>query len=575
MPQGPPVKKRSPLPFILGGAFGFLVLVAAGAFGFFFLKGRSKAVALPIEAKLLPSNTSEISTQVIESTRETDPRVKRVYLAAELGTEMCKPGSSNPARRIEGMGSGSSKSAKEFFFDAKNLDDVRSVLDCGSVLEESLESPFRAVITLEDPDGKRSQRIGVGHFKVAELPKKNGYTAFSFKGLPGYCRTIGDDRGTFGAPAPAAGVCDDSSFGAFAQGTTWFLGNKTALETMASSVKNPKEDLNARLEAIKDAAAETEGLAVTRLTAQPKSSREFFVAPCLFGASNSSAGFTAFIDGCFPGKGVEKLLEQVDSKLKAAAFETDGDPAKAGALQGNVIFVARDDSAAKAVEVDVNEIVSEWKSHLEQNEAKLTIQSNEATASARQKKFAGLVDNYIKALRGSKVTRKGRTIRIAYKEVLSKADLVAMEEADKVSADKKVATAEILEAIKAKKAIPQPALAKLVGPAWATFLAAPAPVEQPPSAKVAMSVVDCKKLQSRLAPFSVASFPTTNARVMFLGHKFAKCGVRSPELDDVQRACIAAFKTPAEYAQCASPDVGATVPHGQPAEEEFGERKKK
>ena len=314
---------------------------------------------------------------------------------------------------------------------------------------------------------------------------------------------------------------------------------------------------------------------MSRSTAQPKSSRDFFTSPCMFGAGNSAAGFSAFLDGCFPQKGQEKLLEQIDSKIKAAAFETDADPAKAGAFHGNLIFVARDDDAAKGVENDVKEMVNEWKNHLEQNEAKLTVQSNELATSGRQKKFAGIVDTYLKALKGSKVTRKGRTIRVSYKEALSKADLVAVEEADKNSADKKLATADILDAIQAKRPVPQPALAKLVGPAWATFLTGPAPIEAPPAVKVPMSVDECKKLQTRIAPFNVSNFFTTDARLMFFSHKFATCSIKTPEVDPLQAGCLSSFKTASEYARCASADLGATVPVGQPPEADFGDRRKK
>ena len=572
-PGGPP--KKSPLIFILGGAGAFVLVLLIAVGAFFLLRGRSKAVALPVDVKLLPSNTTEISTQVIESTREPDEKVKRAYVAAELGAELCKVGSSNPARRIEGIGSGSTKSAKELFFQKKNIEDVRAIMDCGSVLGESLESPYQAVITLEGQDGKRSQRVGVGHFNVGELPRKSGYTPFTFKGIPGFCRTQGDDRGSFGLPAPPAGTCDDNSFGAFAQGTTWFLGNKEALETMASAVKKPKDELPARLAALKDAAAETQGFPNVRLTAQPKSSREFFQAPCVFGAAQSAAGFSQFVEECFSSKGQEKLLEQIDSKIKAAAFETDGDPVKAAAFEGSIIFVARDDEAAKGVETDVKEVVSEWKNHLEENEAKLILQSNEFASSARTKKFATLVDNYVKALKGAKVTRTGRTIRVSYKEPLSKSDLVAIEEADKSATDKKVATAAILDAIQAKAKIPQASLATLVGPAWAAFLLGPAPAEVPVVVKTPMSTGDCQKLQSRIAPFNVNNFFTTDARLMFFSHKFATCGVRNPETDPLQAGCLATFKTASEYARCSSPDLGATVPLGQPPEADFGDRRKK
>jgi hypothetical protein len=569
--------QRSPLPFIIGGAGAFLVLLAAAGGGAALWKMRSKSVALPVDAKMLPSQTSGVSTQLIEATREPDERVKRAYIAAELGAEVCRPGLQNPARRIEGLGGGSTRAAKDLFFQKKSIDEMRALLECGSVLEGSLESPYQAVITVEN-DLKRSQHIAVGHFSITDLPRKSGFTPFSYRGVAGFCRTQGDDRGAglFGATSTSPpGVCDESSFGGFAQGTTWFLGDRAALETMAGSVKSPKEDLNARLAALKDASAATQGLPVVRIQAQPKSAREFFVAPCMFGASHSAVPFTQFLDGCFPAKGQDRALEAIDAKIKAAAYETDTDLKKAKAFQGNIVFVARDDESARDVEREVKDVVADWRIHVDDNDDKLVILSNEFAVTAGQKKFAAVADNYFKALKGAKVTRKGRTVRVAFREALSKADLVALDEADRSTVEKRRATAEILDAIQAKKPVPQPALAKLVGPQWATFLTGPAPVEAPPSVRLSMSADECRKLQARVAPFTTSSFFSTDARLMFFSHKFANCATRPPEVDDVQRACLASFKTADEYARCAAADLGATIPRGQPPESEFGDRRTK
>lgn len=569
--------QRSALPFIVGGAGAFLVLLAAAGGGVALWTMRSKSVALPVDAKMLPSQTSGISTQLIEATREPDERVKRAYVAAELGAEVCRPGLQNPARRIEGLGGGSTRAAKDLFFQKRSIDEMRALLECGSVLEGSLESPYQAVITV-DNDLKRPQHIAVGHFSITDLPRKSGFTPFSYRGIDGFCRTQGEDRsaGLFGAITTSPpGTCDETSFGGFAQGTTWFLGDRAALETMAGSVKNPKEDLNARLAALKDASSATQGLPVVRIQAQPKSSREFFVAPCMFGASHSAVPFMQFLEGCFPSKGQERALEAIDAKIKAAAYETDGDLPKAKAFQGNIVFVARDDQSAREVERGVKDVVADWRVHVEENDDKLIVQSREFATTAGQKKFAAIADDYFNALKGAKVTRKGRTVRVAFREALSKEDLVAFEDADRTTAEKRRATAEILDAIQAKKPVPQLALAKLVGPQWAAFLTGPAPVEAPPSLRAPMSADECRKLQARVASFSPSSFFSTDARLMFFSHKFASCAVRPPEVDDAQRACLAAFKTADEYARCAAADLGATIPRGQPPESEFGDRRAK
>src|SRR5947209_17781521 len=58
-PHRPPHQQRSPLPFILGGAGAFVFLLAAGG-GIAAYTLRSKSVALPVDAKLLPAQTSGV-----------------------------------------------------------------------------------------------------------------------------------------------------------------------------------------------------------------------------------------------------------------------------------------------------------------------------------------------------------------------------------------------------------------------------------------------------------------------------------------------------------------------------------
>lgn len=561
---------KSPLPYILGGA-GALVLLLAFGGGVLAFKLRSKSVALPVDAKMLPAQTSEVSTQLIDATREKDERIKRAYLAAELGSEMCLPGSGDPARRIEGLGGGNTRSAKELFFQQKSLADIRAVMDCGSALAESLESPYQTVVTI-DGEGPKRQRVAIGHFGVTSLPARYGFTPFSFRGQPGYCRTSSPNSAST-SPFGALGACEEFTPGAFSQGTTWFLGDRGSLETMAQSVKKPREELNARLLALKDAAAQTEGLPVVRLQAQPKTSRDFFMAPCFFGASQSAAPFTSFLDGCFPAKGQERLIEEVDSKIKAAAYETDGDIQKAGAFKGNLIFVARDDAGAKDVELDVKEIVSEWRSHVDLNDARLINQSNDFAFTTRQKKFAAVADRYFSALKSAKVSRSGRTVRVSFSEKLTKADLQALDDADKKTIEKRRATAEILEAIQANRPVPAQPLSKLVGVSWAMFLAGPAPKDAPTAGRAPMPKDECRIVQSRLAAFTTSSFATSEARVLFLTHKFASCDAFPPSVDAAQRICLAAFKTPAEFAKCTASTVSEIPLQGQPPESEFGDRR--
>ncbi len=582
-----PNAQKSQLPYILGGVGGFLLLAVVLG-GVAFMKLRSKSVALPVDAKMLPAQTTEVGTQLIEATRETDERVRRAYLAAELGSELCRPGASDPARRIEAIGTSTPRAAKELFLQKRSLDDMRQLLQCGAYLGGSLDSPYQAVIGVDaETPLKPMHRIAVGHFKISDLPPDQGFSRHAYKGVPGFCRTGIDSGSTFTGLGAGAleltptttsstnGACSELSYGAFAEGTTWFMGRRPALEIMAETVKRPKEDLNTRIAALKEAANQTEGMPVVRIQAQPKSSKEFFMAPCSFGALHSAAPIQDFLEGCFP-KANDRLLEEIDSKLKAAAYETDGDVQKAKAFHGNIVFVARDDAAAKDVERDVKEIVSDWSAHVELNEAKLIRQSNQRAVTTRQKKFAAIADSYFKALREAKVARKGRTVRISFKEALSKTDITALEDADRATVEKRQATASILDAIERGAPLPQNALAQLVGPSWAAYLASATPVDGPLTASSMKSPLPestCRSVQSRLAGYTLSNFTSVESRSLFLNMKYASCASSPPQVDSMQHLCLVSFKTASEFASCTpSASVVDRSPPGQPPDSDFGDR---
>jgi hypothetical protein len=563
------------LPLVLGIVGGVLVLAMAGGGAVYYLK-KSKSVALPVDPKMLPSQTSEVATQLIEATREPDERVRRAYVAAELGSDLCDPGAENPARKLEELGSRTSRSAKELFFDKKRLEQTGKLLECGSLLGASLHSPYQAAIAFEEGDKK--QRVAVGHFTFTEIPETHGFTPYTYRGIGGFCKTertpLGGLGGFGGGIKPKDDKeCNENDHGAFRQETTWFLGPRAALESMAVTVKRPKEELTTRISDLKEAAQQTEGLPVAMLQASPKSSKDFFAAPCFYGATHAAVPMLTFLEGCFPAKKLERQLQEIDAKIKAAAYETDGDPQKAAAFHGNVLFVTRDDEGAKIVEKDVKEIVEEWKTHLEANHSKLINDSRKDAATARHKKFAAIADVYFTALEKSTVTRKGRTIKLTFNQKLSDGDLRALEEADTSTVEKRRAVTDILDALQAKKPVPEGPLATLVGKSWAAYLTKPAPEG---STREPMTPGDCRSVQARISRYNLKdkAFSKPGSGVMFIQHKYADCATNPPEVDGVQRQCLRTFTNVGEYTSC-TPALAGGTPDGEPPESEFGDKAKK
>src|SRR5882672_6221049 len=143
-PYGPPPApaKKKGLGLFIGLGAGFLLLVGLGVGAGVYFWSHSNHATLPVEANLLPTETKTVGTHVIDSTRESDAHVKQMYLAAELGS-LCTGGSGlfDAARRIESVGSGDPKSAKDIFFSKTALDDIKTQLDCGSVMAKNLKDP--------------------------------------------------------------------------------------------------------------------------------------------------------------------------------------------------------------------------------------------------------------------------------------------------------------------------------------------------------------------------------------------------------------------------------------------------
>lgn len=558
-PPSPPKKKN--LGLFLGlGAGGLLLFGVVLATGIY-LYGRSRRGALPVEANLLPTDTKTVGSHLIDATRENDKHVKQLYLASELGA-LCAGGGAmfDPAHKIESLPISEPKTAKDLFFNASTLADIKTQLDCGAELAKNLKDPKASYVVWE-VDEKKTRSVTVLKLGMSEMPTDAGFVKENIGAQSGWCK-LGHPPSAFPTtpvpslpgikpvtPPAASLKCEDDSRAAFNVGSTWFFGSKEALDDLADTVAHPKKELGTNASALKDAAANTFGFPSVRMVAQPKSSKDFFVSACEWGAFQSAAPLTDFMEGCFP-KSDDKIIEEIDAKVKAAAWETEPDLAKGGAIVGNIVLVTRDADAAKDAEKAVSELVRDWKDHLDTHSSKIVKATKEKASTSRQKEFAAIVDTYVMALEKAKVSREGRTVRVSFNQPLTKEDLQSLKDAEQTSLEKRQATADILEAIQKKGPLPVSALSKLVGPKWATYLAGP------PPAPIAMTSVtlsedECEDLKKRLQTIQPNDVPS-GSMTDYFRHKFAVCSVNPPIVQTTQKACLATIVTGADYGRCMS-----------------------
>ncbi|MGH7282998.1 MAG: hypothetical protein ACRELY_15850, partial [Polyangiaceae bacterium] len=388
--------------------------------------------------------------------------LKQTFTAAELGAEICRIHASNPVDDLKHMGKHGSSSAREFFTPA-HLTDVQSLLDCGALLAQNMDGNFQTAIGFTD-DSNTKQEVGIVPLKMTDIPTKFGFTKHAFSGVNGFCRTT--DVSKANAPTVDCGPTTDA---ALAQGTTWFFGSRSALEAVGHAVSSPKADLTTQVGALNDAASAVEGLGSMRISADVKTAKTFLASPCGFGATQTAGSITDFMTACFPNTD-EKTIDDIDAKIRAAAFEMDPAIATSGAIHGNIVLVARDDDSAKQVEKDANDLVTDWKSTLENNEAKLVKQAKDDPSTRGEKRWAIIVDDFLGALQKMKVARDGHTVKLSFNAPLPDADKKDLADVNAKSADRHQAVADILDAIQQKKPVPQAALTKIVGGPWATYL---------------------------------------------------------------------------------------------------------
>lgn len=454
---------------------------------------------LPVDPKQLPSTASILEAEYIEGLRETDPRLKDAFTAAELGSEVCREGAPNPAATLELMPLFGPLLAKPFF-SADSLAKVQSLLECGSILGSALDTGFQTAVGFTDDTGAKAE-IDILKLNIPSLPPKYGLTQHAFGGTKeGYCRTTDPARPTVTLD------CGPSSEAVLKDGTTWFLGRRVEMEAVARSLTSPKAELSTGMSALNDAANQVEGLSSLRIESQLTSVRPFLEAPCAWAASQTVGSGPAFLSACFPFTD-SRVISDIDAKLRAAAFEIEPDVLKAQGVHGGVILVARDDDSAKQVEKDANELVSDWKAQLENNEAKMVTQAKNNPHSLRQRQFAIIVDNFSQALRAMKVTRSSRVVKLQFQKPLDPSDKTDLDDARAKTAALRSGVADVLNAIKLKQPIPVLPLTSIVGAPWATYLSALAafdPKNLPPTCGAAAAATPKGKKGKKAPPPPVA-----------------------------------------------------------------------
>jgi len=445
-------RKRWMLPAAIAGAV--FALVGVGAIAWRQLShGHAK---FPLEAARLPSTTTQLDEQELNGAHEKSDKVRQTYLAGILGSILCKPSADNPVNSLLSVGSDPTKAIA--YLTPAHLAEVRSVMSCGREMAPKIASPFVATLTFTEDEQPR--KLLVFTLKADQLPTKLGWIHYTFSGVPGFCFTA---KGESASEAD----CVDASYAAVRDGERWLFTNKSAMNTLARTLARPHEQISTAVEALQEAADATQGLSSRTVQASPPSAKAFLSAPCAW-ASQGVAGSTSdFMAACFTA--TDKQLEVISTKLRAAAYERDESVEQAQAIRGRIVLVARDADAAGDMQKDVAELVRDWQSQVENNEAKLVKLASQNPTSTREKVWAATIDTFLKALKRMQVSRSGRVVTVGYDEKFSADDTKEVQEALGKPDEKPEAVVAILDAVEKQQPVPAAALGQLMGTKAAAF----------------------------------------------------------------------------------------------------------
>ena len=242
-------------------------------------------------------------------------------------------------------------------------------------------------------------------------------------------------------------------YAAVRDGERWLLTTKKAMTILARSLARPHEQISTAVEALQEAADATQGLSSRTVQASPPSAKPFLSQPCVWASQGVAGSTSEFMSACFAA--TDKQLEVISTKLRAAAYERERNVEQAQAIRGRIVLVARDSDAASDMQKDVAELVRDWQSQVENNEAKLTKLASQNATSTREKVWAATIDTFIKALRNMQVSRSGRVVTIPYDEKFSADDVKEVQEALGKPDEKPEAVVAILAAVEKQQPFPR------------------------------------------------------------------------------------------------------------------------
>lgn len=397
---------------------------------------------------------------------------------------------------------------------ALQRENLREQLQCAERLLSGMQRPEMFVMEFED--GTRTRPVillPLGDVEHAPFP-----LSYNFSGLQGRCHP----------DATTAGQCAASEPAWVRNGDLWAFGEAEHVAPYAREWNRGAErSVSTNMEYARLLAEQIDSNAVVS---------GVYVRPEVLPFGDMCSSVPGGVLACLPAE-VQDTLTRIRTNVRGVSVDirTPGTATLTPTVRWAMSYGARDEADAEDVSRDLDELVRDWRAHLENREPSF-IETIRTEATENMDEREALLRAFIRAMRSAEIEVDGRVARLVAEDELREAELREVRSQLERQRTRRVAASRVVLAVLGGETPDTADLGALVGEAAAGWMLQPRATR-----------AQCDTIRARIASFSGPNMATTDFGAVFrLRERFAE-------------GSCAGTVMPAATAQCLTEAASATA----------------
>lgn len=516
-----PGPRRSPRRLLFGigaGLGGGLLIVGVVAIGVTVLD-REPAFPDAILAEGLPSQVSTLIVIRLPEDIEADDEMRGLRwsdLAVFCG------GRDIAKRLIAGHGRSPGELLADGTLDVLRGERLRDHMQCGQRLDAAMGRFHMVFVTF--PEGDRQRTIGL--MPLRDLADPPFTMPYNFSGLEGRCEPDGE----------SSSECDDDAFALVRRGPWWAFG-------MASGISAYAREWNRG-----DERPVTTNMEYARLLAEAVDDAALvagvYVRPEALPMADMCAHVPGGLGECLPDE-VAPTLTRILTRIRAVSTaikvpDVDHFDPEVG---WTMSFAARDESDAEDLSRDLEELLRDWRAHLDNHQASFieTIRAGDDDDADQRE---AMLRAFIRAMADAEIEVDGRVARLVAEDELSEAEQREVAAQLDRRREIRAAASRVVLAVAAGLEPERSDLNRLVGEVSAAWMLQPrATAEQ------------CDAIRAHIGELSGPGVATEDFGAVFrVRQRFAEGSCAGIVMPTEVASCLTAAQSPTAMDACPLPN---------------------